>query len=135
MIFFTSLSHAASSKKEHSVRPPKLVPCVLECPPPLLPFILRQGKLPLPLRLSLRCLLSYLTHLCLRPNKTPPLLTFLQMLLLQIPPPRPPTLPLPLRSPFLQVSPRAIVRVLVRGSNYGTNSSRTVTTSCNPKDS
>ena len=35
----------------------------------------------------------------------------------------------------IQVSPRAIVRVLVRGSNYGTNSSRTVTTSCNPKDS
>ena len=34
-----------------------------------------------------------------------------------------------------QVSFRAIVRVLVRGSNYGTNSSRTVTTSCNPKDS
>ena len=28
-----------------------------------------------------------------------------------------------------------IVRVLVRGSNYGTNSSRTVTTSCNPKNS
>ena len=34
-----------------------------------------------------------------------------------------------------QVSPTAIVRVLVRGSNYGTNKSGTVTTSCNPKDS
>ncbi len=38
-------------------------------------------------------------------------------------------------SPGDQVSSRAIVRVLVRGSNYGTNSSRTVTTSYNPEDS
>ena len=40
-----------------------------------------------------------------------------------------------MESSSVQASPRAIVRVLVRGSNYGTNSSRTVTTSCNPKNS